>query len=126
MDILTGLAGLLIGAVTAWQLTQWRADAGLARLRAHLEERVCYWQDEAERARATASRVTEQKAAWVAGCQQGREDVLALARSLHVTTDAVASGGLHQIEPPDGGTKGPDDQSGVSERSAWTSASEGA
>ena len=82
MGILTGLAGLLIGVVTAWQLTQWRADAGLARLRAQLEERICYWQDEAERARATASRVSEQKAAWVAGCQQGRDDVLSLARAL--------------------------------------------
>lgn len=126
MDVLTGLAGLLIGAVTAWQLTQWRADAGQARLRAHLEERVCYWQDEAERARATASRVAEQKAAWVAGCQQGREDVLSLATALGLTTDALASGGRQKIGPPDGGTKGPDDQSGVSDRSAWTSASEGA
>jgi hypothetical protein len=60
MDILTGLAGLVIGAVTAWQLIQWRSDAEIARLRAQLE----------------------QMAAWVAGCQQGREDILSLAREM--------------------------------------------
>jgi hypothetical protein len=82
MDILTGLAGLVIGAVAAWQLVQWRAAAELTRLQAQLEERVSYWQDETERARATASRASEQTAAWVAGCQQGREDVLVLARAM--------------------------------------------
>jgi len=60
MDILTGLAGLVIGAVTAWQLIQWRTDTEVARLRAQLE----------------------QMAAWVAGCQQGREDILSLAREM--------------------------------------------
>ena len=60
MDILTGLAGLVIGAVTAWQLIQWRTDTEVARLRAQLE----------------------QMAAWVAGCQQGREDILSLARKM--------------------------------------------
>jgi hypothetical protein len=54
----------------------------LARLRAQMEERVCYWQEETERARATASRLSERTAAWAAGCQQGREDVLSLARAL--------------------------------------------
>ena len=60
MGIVAGLAGLVIGAVTAWQIVQWRTDAELARLRAQLE----------------------QMAAWVAGCQQGREDVLSLAREM--------------------------------------------
>jgi hypothetical protein len=82
MDILTGLAGPVIGAVAAWQLVQWRAAAELTRLRAQMDERICYWQDETERARATASRLSERTAAWAAGCRQGREDVLALARTL--------------------------------------------
>ena len=82
MDILSGLAGLVIGAVAAWQLVQWRAAAGLTRLRAQMDERICYWQDETERARAAASRLSERTAAWAAGCRQGREDVLALARTL--------------------------------------------
>jgi hypothetical protein len=89
MGILAGLACLVIGAVAAWELMQWRAAAELTRLRRQLEERICYWQDETERARATASRLSEQTAAWVAGCQQGREDVLSLARALaqHATDD---------------------------------------
>lgn len=82
MDILGGLAGLVIGAIAAWQLVQWRAAAELARLRRQMEERICYWQDETERARAIASRLSEQTAAWVAGCQHGRDDVVSLARAL--------------------------------------------
>ncbi len=96
MDILTGLAGLMIGAIAAWQLVQWRAAAELTRLQTQMEERVCYWQDQTERARATASRVSEQTAAWVAGCQQGREDVLFLAR-------AVAQHGNRADDDPAGG-----------------------
>jgi hypothetical protein len=82
MGTLAGLTGLLVGAVAAWQFGRARAAAELRRLQARLEERIRYWQDETERARATASRLTEQTAAWVAGCQQGREDVLSVARTL--------------------------------------------
>lgn len=80
MDILAGLAGLVIGAAGAWQLAQGRAAAERSQLRARLEERIGYWRGEAERATATAARVSEQTAAWVAGCQQGREEVLSLTR----------------------------------------------
>ena len=82
MDILAGLAGLVAGAVMAWQLVRWRAAAELSRLRAQMDERIGYWQDEAERARAHAARTGEQAAAWAAGCQQGREEVMSLARAL--------------------------------------------
>lgn len=82
MEILTGLASVVIGAVAAWQFVQWRTGAELTRLRKQMEERICYWKDEAERARSTAAQVSERTAAWVAGCQQGREDVLSLARAL--------------------------------------------
>ena len=82
MGTLAGLAGLLVGAVAAWQVGRARAATELRRLQARLEERIRYWQDETERARATAYRLTEQTAAWVAGCQQGREDVLSVARTL--------------------------------------------
>lgn len=80
MDILAGLAGLVIGAVAAWQLAQGRAAAEMSRLRAQLDDRIGYWQGETERARASADRLAEQTAAWMAGCQQGREDVLSLTR----------------------------------------------
>src|SRR5215471_19747658 len=82
MDILTGLAWLMIGAVGAWGVTRGHAVRQIRRLRTQLQARVGYWQDEAERARAQAARVGEQAAAWTAGCQQGREDVMSLARAL--------------------------------------------
>jgi hypothetical protein len=82
MDILVGLSGLVIGAAIAWQLAQDRATAEMARLRARLEERIGYWQGETGRARASAAQLSEKTAAWVAGCQQGREDVLCLTRAL--------------------------------------------
>jgi len=82
MDILTGLTGLMIGAVAAWGLTRGHAAGRMSRLRVQLQARIGYWQDEAERARAQAARVGEQAAAWAAGCRQGREDVMSLARDL--------------------------------------------
>ena len=82
MGVVPGLAGLLIGTVAAWVLTRCRAAAELRRLRAHLAARIGYWQDEAERAKATAARAEERSAAWADGYQQGREDVLALAQAI--------------------------------------------
>jgi predicted neuraminidase len=82
MNILTSLAGLVIGAVVAWQVVRGYAAAELNRQRAHLEEQIAYWQDEAERATSHATQRSEQTAAWVAGCLQGRKDVLSVARAL--------------------------------------------
>ena len=96
MNILTRLTGLMIGAAAAWGLTRGRAAGKMSRLRAQLQERISYWQDEAERARAHAARTGEQAAAWAAGCQQGREEVMSLARVLaHIATgtdDGPAAG----------------------------------
>src|SRR5215831_7341662 len=85
MEAVAGLAGLLIGTVVAWMLTRRRSAAEVHRLQAHLAARIGYWQDEAERAKATAARTEERAAAWAAGYQQGREDVLALARGISET-----------------------------------------
>jgi hypothetical protein len=96
MEILTGLTGLMIGTMAAWGLTRAHAAGKMSRLRAQLQARIGYWQDEAERARAQAARVGERAAAWAAGCQQGREDVMSLARALaHLasgTEDGPAAG----------------------------------
>ena len=62
----------------AWRLARWRSAAETGRLQA----RIGYWHDEADRAKASALRAAEQAAAWAAGCQQGREDVLSLAVAL--------------------------------------------
>jgi hypothetical protein len=82
MDIVAGLIGLLTGAFVAWLMARRCATAEMSRLRARLEERVSFWQGETERARASAAQVTDRTAAWVAGYEQGREDVLSLARAL--------------------------------------------
>jgi hypothetical protein len=81
VGILAGLAGLVIGAVAAWQLARGYAIAEMSRMRTRLEERIGYWQGETERARASAAQIEERTAAWVAGCQQGRADVLSAARA---------------------------------------------
>jgi hypothetical protein len=85
MEVVAGLAGLLIGAATAWVLVRCRVAAEVRRLQAPLAARIGYWQDEAERAKATAARAEERAAAWAAGYQQGREDVLALTRVISET-----------------------------------------
>jgi hypothetical protein len=90
MNILSVLAGLVIGAAATWQLAQGRAAAQRRRLQALLSERICYWQDEAERASASAARLSEKTAAWLTGCQQGRDDVLSLARALSQNADQLS------------------------------------
>lgn len=82
MDILAVLTALVIGATLAWGLAQARAGAEMSRLRARHHAHIAYWQDEAERARAHAASLGEQAAAWSAGCQQGREDVVSIAHAL--------------------------------------------
>ena len=82
MDILTGLAGLMIGVVAAWAFTRGHAVGEMSQLRAQLQARIAYWQDETERARANTARVGEQAAAWAAGCQQGRKDVISIVHAL--------------------------------------------
>jgi hypothetical protein len=81
MEIVAGLAGLLTGAAAAWHLARRRAAAETSRLQA----RISYWRDEADRAKASAARAEEQAVAWAAGYQQGREDVLSLARAFSET-----------------------------------------
>lgn len=82
MEVVAGLAGLLIGTATAWALVRCRAAAEARRLQAHIAARIGYWQDVAERAKASAARAEERSAAWADGYQQGREDVLALAQAI--------------------------------------------
>jgi hypothetical protein len=96
MSVLTWLAGLMIGAVAAWQVARGYAAADLNRLRVRLEEQVGYWQGEAERAERRAAQLSEQTAAWVAGCQQGREDILSAAHALARRTTGIG-------DPPEAG-----------------------
>jgi hypothetical protein len=95
MAFLTMMAGVVIGAVAAWYLMRGYGAEELRKLRVRFEERIGYWQSEAERAKICAAQLSEQTAAWVAGCQQGREDVLSLARAL---AQRPANAELHSEE----------------------------
>jgi hypothetical protein len=97
MAILAGLIGLLTGTFATALITRRRAAAEMTRLGIRLEERVRFWQGETERARASAAQAAERTAAWVAGCEQGREDMLSLARTLThrgIGADQKAPAGL--------------------------------
>jgi hypothetical protein len=104
MEIVAWLYGLAIGAAAAWLLMQWRTAVAMSRLRSQLEERIGYWREETERARASAVRLSEQAAAWSAGCQQGREDVLSLTQALASRYGASQS---RAMCPASSSSKGP-------------------
>jgi len=82
MVVLAVLSGLLLGAAVAWRVALAWVNVEVGRVRARMQDQIGYWQDQAERARASADHVAEQTAAWVAGCRQGHEDVLSVARAL--------------------------------------------
>lgn len=82
MEIVAGIAGLITGALAAWSLARARAAAELTRFQVQVAERIGYWRDEAQRAKAAAARAGERADGWAAGCRAGREEVLSLARTL--------------------------------------------
>jgi len=92
MDIVAGLIGMLTGAFVVGLATRRYAAREMSRLQARLEERVSFWQGETERARTSAAQVTERTAAWVAGCEQGRQDMLSLARTCGAISEAAGPG----------------------------------
>ncbi len=91
METLALVAGIVIGAAVAWYFGLERAAAEVKLLRSELEGQISYWQDRYQRANAHSARLAEQTAAWMAGCQQGRDDMLSLTRAL-----------AHRAESPDG------------------------
>lgn len=82
MEILTGFAGLVLGAFIAWEIARGYAAEEMKSLWSRSEEKVRYWRAEAEHAKAAAAQAEELLVAWRDGCQQGRQDALSLARSL--------------------------------------------
>jgi hypothetical protein len=68
----------IIAAVAAWGFTLRRATHDIDRLEAASRIEVAYWKNETARARAHAAQVAQDKAAWAAGCQQGRDDVISV------------------------------------------------
>lgn len=67
-----------VAAVTAWGMTLSWAKAAQAHARAGLEDQIRYWHAEAVKARELAAQLKQEIAAWSKGCQQGRQDVMAI------------------------------------------------
>jgi hypothetical protein len=78
MGVFETTAWAIIAAVAAWGFTLRRATQHIDRLEAAHRTEVAHWKNETARARAHAAQVTQDKAAWAAGCQQGRDDVISV------------------------------------------------
>jgi hypothetical protein len=85
-----------VTAVTAWGITLSWAKLALAQSRAALNEEIRYWHTEAMRARELAGQLKQEIAIWSKGCQQGREDVIAIMPLL-----ITAQEGLQRASPPE-------------------------
>jgi hypothetical protein len=82
MSVVVTLVWFLAGAIAGWTLISLRASRTLSRARAHMREQmhreIRYWQAETERYKAVADRLNQEKQSWVAGCKQGRDDVISI------------------------------------------------
>ncbi len=79
-----------VAAVTAWGITLSWAKYGQALARAALEDQIRYWHAEAVKARELAAQLKHEIAAWSKGCQQGRQDVMAIMPLLVAEQDRLA------------------------------------
>jgi hypothetical protein len=71
------LACCLAGA-TGWGFAKVKASAMLAREHAKMRKEILRCQDETAIARVRAAQLEQEIATWYKGCQQGREDVMAV------------------------------------------------
>ena len=94
MIVLEVLGWSLIAAAAAWALTLAWAHAEFGRTRRAMEAEVQHWQAEAIRARELAARLRQEIAMWSKGCQQGREDVIALMPLLVAAQQRLAGPSL--------------------------------
>ncbi|HTS95587.1 MAG TPA: hypothetical protein VMI33_03125 [Streptosporangiaceae bacterium] len=85
MNGLTIATLMIMAAVVAWGFTKAHASARHSRFRADVARRerellreIQHCRDEADRARSHAAQVSRDAETWVAGCRQGREDVISV------------------------------------------------
>jgi hypothetical protein len=101
---LEALGWAIIAGVAAWGFTLRRAAQHISRLESANRTEVAYWKNETARARAHAAQVTQDKAAWAAGCQQGRDDVISVVPLIIAARDqAPAAPGPGASPPPGAG-----------------------
>jgi hypothetical protein len=78
MAVLNVIGWSFVAAVTAWGITLSWAKLELSHSRTALQQEIRYWYAEAIRARELAAQLRAEIATWSRGCQQGREDVIAI------------------------------------------------
>jgi hypothetical protein len=78
MEVFLILVWFLAGAIAGWGLTSLRAATTVSHAREQMRREIRHWQSETERYKAVADRHAQDKAAWTAGCRQGRDDVITI------------------------------------------------
>jgi hypothetical protein len=78
MDVFLTLVWFLAGATAGWGLTSLRAATTVSHARQQMRREIRHWQSETERYKSVADRHAQDKAAWTAGCKQGRDDVITI------------------------------------------------
>jgi post-segregation antitoxin (ccd killing protein) len=92
MNVLELIACSIVAAALAWAVTLAVSTAALARSRAAMHEEIRHWQAETARARARAAQLADEITTWSKGCQQGREDVIAIMPLLLAAQERLAPG----------------------------------
>jgi len=82
MEAFLILVWFLAGAIAGWGVTSLRAAGTMSRAREQMRREIRHWQSETERYKAIADRHAQDKAAWAAGCKQGRDDVITIVPML--------------------------------------------
>lgn len=82
MDVFLTLVWFLAGAIAGWGVTSLRAAGAMSRAREQMRREIRHCQSETERYKAVADRHAQDKAAWAAGCKQGRDDVITIVPML--------------------------------------------
>lgn len=82
MEAFLILVWFLAGAIAGWGVTSLRAAGTMSRAREQMRREIRHWQSETERYKAVADRHAQEKAAWAAGCKQGRDDVITIVPML--------------------------------------------
>lgn len=78
MGVFLILVWFLAGATAGWAFTSLRAATTVSHARQQMRREIRHWQSETERYKAVADRHAQDKAAWTAGCRQGRDDVITI------------------------------------------------
>jgi len=92
--VLNVIGWSFVAAVTAWGITLCWAKLALTNSRAVLEDQIRYWHAEAVKARELAAQLKHEAAAWSKGCQQGRQDVMAIMPLLVAAQEQMGSAKL--------------------------------